>query len=154
MRKVSYWLSGIAVMAAFSFGLAPTLAQASDLDSFDETEFVTIDAVYSLDDPFSLDLSRSWYGDSFSFKDYSCWILPRYYDGNNVGIEMNTQCSASGSFSISLYKGSTLIGTSYQSLNGFVKADWTNVGSGYFRFLLTKSCDAELSCTNVALYSW
>lgn len=102
----------------------------------------------------SLDANaRSWYGTSFSFsRRYS--IPYHYFDGNNVGIEMDCSSKGSGSFSVSLYRNGLLIGTAEFNRNGFTKAVWTNVGPGNYSFELVKTDSASVKCSNVAMYSW
>ena len=98
---------------------------------------------------------RSWYASSFQFE--SIFETGNYYfDGNNIGIELNaTVSSASGvSFVVTLYQGSRSRGSATLNASGFVRAEWTGVGPGSYSFRFTSTSGKMIVCTNVAMFSW
>ena len=102
--------------------------------------------------------TRSWYGDEANLlSTYS--TTPRYFDGVNVGIEMNCTSTKAGSFTVELWRGSSRfsasrVGTASFSRQGFTKATWTNVGSGTYFFVFTNSAGTLIKCSGIAMYSW
>lgn len=106
-------------------------------------------------------VNRSWYGQTLS-------LLSRqetgasYYDGNNVGIELDASCPVDGFFDVALYRVdarnsrvTSFIGSASFKRNGFTKATWQNVGPGNYKFVFSKSNDgAVVTSSNVATYSW
>lgn len=144
----------VVTIALLGFLLAlpcnPTTSYASELEQFP----IEAEVSYEPATEAFFAQARSWYGTSFSFtaKHYSS---THYFDGNNVGIEMNCSAPRSGSFSVHLYRGGSLVGTAQLNRNGFAKADWTNVGPGNYTFHFIKANDGTtVSCSNVAMYSW
>lgn len=97
---------------------------------------------------------RSWYGDSFQFQT-SYITRENYYDGNNVGIELDATASATVPFQITLLKGGGVVSTARLNTGGFVRAEWPGVGSGMYSFRFTSSGQRlTISCRNVAMFSW
>lgn len=103
--------------------------------------------------PVLVEDERAWYGASCTFSD--SWSSPRrYYDGENVGIEMSTQSSGAGSFTVQLYKSNRLIGSKAVTKNGFARATWENVGSGEYHFKFVDRSGSRIACSDIAMFSW
>ena len=82
-------------------------------------------------------------------------IASRYYSGKSVGIETSATSSAAGVFTVRLYKGSSYMGSSTLKCNGVSSAEWSNVGPGAFRFILSKPPGSpNIMCSSVRTYSW
>lgn len=141
----------------------PTEAYA--LDSDESTEQIILEVSYDPNDSFFNGVgAQSWYGSSLYLSATSYSGQKRYYDGNNVGIEMT--CSAAGGsacdsyFSVELHRKNSLledtyIGSAPFKRNGFSKATWSNVGSGNYFFKFVKCSDSQsISSNDVAMYSW
>lgn len=97
---------------------------------------------------------RSWYGSKFSFSTFYETSSHRF-DGNSVGIEVTSSCPVSGNYYVQLYRGGSYIGRASLKRKGFSRAEWSNVGPGYYKFRFSKSNDgAIVSCSNVAMFSW
>lgn len=98
----------------------------------------------------------SWYGDSFSFSSGTVRLSSRYFDGNNIGLEMNCSATGAGRFSVTCYRANgASVGTRSFSYKGFTKATWPGAGPGNYYFCLTKNRDGvRVSSSDVALFSW
>lgn len=98
----------------------------------------------------------SWYGDSFSFSSGVVRLPSRYFDGNNIGLEMNCTATGTGRFSVTCYRANgASVGTKSFSYKGFTKATWPSVGPGNYYSCLSKNRDGvRVSSSNVALFSW
>lgn len=102
--------------------------------------------------------ARSWYGTSMTLLTKT-QTGQKYYDGNNIGIEMTCSSTTAGTFVVSLYRTS---GTSAQFLGsanfkrqGFTKATWNGVGPGRYYFTFSKPNDGTIVRSyDVATYSW
>lgn len=82
-------------------------------------------------------------------------IASRYYSGKSVGIETNATSSAAGEFTVKLYKGNSYVGSSTLKCNGVSRAEWSNIGPGTFRFILSKPPGSpSIICSSVRTYSW
>ena len=98
----------------------------------------------------------SWYGNSFSLTS-GTWTTPsRYFDGNNIGIEMNCSAAGRGNFTVTCCRSNgATVGTKYFSYPGFTKATWPSTGPGNYYFRLSKVDDGiRVSSSDVAMYSW
>lgn len=96
---------------------------------------------------------RSWYGGSCAFT--RTWVsAERYFDGSSVGIEMNVQSSKTGAFDIQLYKNGCLVGSKQVTKNGSVRVTWENVGSGKFFFRFVNGTGEQITCSDIAMFSW
>lgn len=147
-------LSSIAVVIALSVCLVPASAKAEELNVDTDVAVYVSHDISERVIPFS---QRSWYGESINF--LSQQILGDYYfDGNSVGLELTASSASNGVFSVSLYRvssGVRFIGSIDFKRNGFTKGTWSNVGSGTYRFVLTKPADGFwVTSSDVALYSW
>ncbi len=134
--------------------LVPSLAKADEVGT-SPVEVNVYSSPYEAPQP---PLARSWYGESLYLSKQSK-SGSYYFDGNNIGIEMTASCSTGGSFTASLYRmnGANLsfIGSATFKRNGFTKATWSNVGSGTYRFVFTKTSDGStVTSSDVAMYSW
>ncbi len=98
----------------------------------------------------------SWYGDSFSFSSGTVRIPARYFDGSNIGLEMNCSATANGMFNVACYRGDgASVGMRKISYQGFSKVTWPSVGPGDYYFHLTKIRDGvRVSSSDVAFFSW
>lgn len=103
----------------------------------------------------AISVERSWYSSSFQFESFF-ETGTYYFDGNNMGIELNaTTSSASGaSFVVTLYQGSRSRGSATLNASGFVRAEWTGVGPGSYSFRFTSTSGKMIYCANVAMFSW
>lgn len=146
-----------------SFLLTPTVAIAEQQASDSSVHvYVTHDPTESIFDNLS-ESERSWYGSSLEFSGTHIGSK-RYYDGNNIGIEM--RCYQTGTypcdthFSVELHRSNyiwedTYIGSAAFNRSGFTKATWTNVGGGTYFFKFVKCNDnMTVRARNVAMYSW
>lgn len=98
----------------------------------------------------------SWYGNSFTLAS-GTWTTPvRYFDGNNIGIEMNCSAARKGNFTVTCCRSNgATIGVKYFSYQGFTKATWPSAGPGNYYFKLSKVDDGvRVSSSDVAMYSW
>lgn len=98
----------------------------------------------------------SWYGCSKTFSE-ATKLGPYYFDGSSVGIEMTCSSSAGGSFTVTLYRGSssgTRVGSATFSKKGFTKATWSNVGSGSYYFWISGIGTSRITANDIAMYSW
>lgn len=98
----------------------------------------------------------SWYGNSFSLAS-GTWTTPsRYFDGNNIGSEMNCSAAGRGNFTVTCCRSNgAAVGTKYFSYQGFTKATWPSAGPGNYYFKLSKTDDGiRVSSSDVAMYSW
>lgn len=106
----------------------------------------------------------SWFGSTLELG--STYTGPaRYYDGNNVGIEMTARQETNGSrpansyFTVEPMQKKSLtyssLGSKRMSRSGFSKVTWQNVGSGTVKFKFSKTTDGCWVYSNdVAMYSW
>lgn len=113
--------------------------------------------------------SASWYGWSKATFSSRLYGQERYYDGNNVGLNWGASThnsrpydvSNSNGFRITLQrKGWFGIWTDvgYRDRldrNSGGSATWTNVGSGTYRFVFSKSIDGTTEYVEgIEMYSW
>ena len=146
----------LAGAAAIALGLclAPRPVLASELIGGGVEPIVS----YSCQADAGMPSPLSWYGDDLSLSGtYS--FQDRYFDSNNVGIEMTASCPSSGTFTVSLYRvvngRGTLVGSASFKRRGFTKATWEGVGSGTYRFVCKKPADGKVvTSSDVAMYSW
>ena len=102
----------------------------------------------------SRSFARSWFGDSLSLVSRQT-SSSRYFDGNNVGIELTASCPVDGTFTVSLLRSGSLIGSATFKRNGFTKATWEGIGPGHYQFTFSKANDgARVTSNDVAMYSW
>ena len=97
---------------------------------------------------------RSWYGENFILFG-SRTTTARFFDGNSLGIELVATCAEpNATFSISLRKGAQMLGVAMLRANGFVRAEWPNVGPGNYQFVFQNDTGLSITCQNVAMFSW
>jgi hypothetical protein len=121
--------------------------------------------IFTLVMAFSATASASWYGSSASFS-AKLTGASRYYDGNNVGLNWGNAYNDSPShvnngdgFTISLQRkngiGWITIGSVWCERQGGGGANWTNVGSGTYRFIFSKSNDGTWQyIPYIEMFSW
>lgn len=130
-------------------------AMESTADSAMENESAIETAIHlsSADSPPSF-VTQSWDGTSISFA-ISYRLSARYFDGYNIGIKLTASCPINGTFTISLYRNSSFVGSASVRRNGYSETVWTNVGPGCYSYYFSKSQDgATVLCSNIAMYSW
>lgn len=152
--KVSLQVSAVAVFLFLGMCFAPHVALASEAADL----VIEPNVSYSQLVETRIVLPRSWYGDSLRLLNTQ-YLQERYFDGNNVGIEMTASSPSDGTFSVSLYRiegeGSSFISSATFKRNGFTKATWEGVGPGTYRFVCKKAADGKLvTSSDVAMYSW
>lgn len=98
----------------------------------------------------------SWYGDSISLREGTKRLSTRYFDGNNIGLEMTCQAERDGSLTVRCYTASGVyVGARYYPYRGFAKRTWPSKGPGNYYFLISKSKDGiVVSSSDIAVYSW
>lgn len=146
--RVSMLLAGLAVSTIY-LAIPQTVSATTSAGS-------TVAATISHDERsiWSRAFARSWFGGSLSLVSHQT-LSSRYFDGNNVGIEMTASCPVDGMFSVSLLRSGSLVGSATFKRNGFTKATWEGVGPGYYQFSFSKANDgAWVTSGDVAMYSW
>ncbi len=146
-------LLAVASLFALSMCFIPRAALARGAVSADVVATVSYDGAST-----GAPSSRSWYGDTLNLLNTQCFH-DRYFDGNNVGIEMTASCPIDGTFTVSLLRvtngRAAFVGSASFKRNGFTKATWEGVGSGTYRFVCKKPSDGKrVTSSDVAIYSW
>lgn len=102
----------------------------------------------------------SWYSSSGSFK-YVLTTPARYFDGTNVGFNLNASNSnpnnKNTTFTVRLIKlGTGYVGeTHYLSRTGSSSVNWYNVGAGEYRFEFSKANDGTTQYIDyIEMFSW
>lgn len=149
-RKLSLIRLTMSMMVFLVLFTSPCASYAQESATVQEAQVFSIPVEYS---QYEL-VDRSWYGEEIAFSVTARTAL-RYFDGSSVGIEVFASCPVAGSFTVQLYRGNTYVGIAYLNRNGFSRAEWTNIGSGSYRFVFSKSLDGStVTCSDVAMFSW
>lgn len=103
-------------------------------------------------------MPRSWYGWSFSITRGEVKTPSRYYDGNNIGIEMTCYSRVSSKLEVSCWTaaGSQIGRAATFSSPGFSKATWGSRGPGtyYFKIAANNENAETVTSDDVQMYSW
>lgn len=115
-----------------------------------------------------MNASASWYGWTYATFSVSVTGEEHYYDGSNVGLNWGSSThnsnpnhiNNSGGFKITLQRKGLLgiwstIGSVTVDRNSGGGANWTNVGSGTYRFVFSKANDGTTQyVTDIEMFSW
>lgn len=151
IKKIAAVALVIATGCCLALGVGRGYASAQALDD----EIIPVVTHTKSFDPYE-PIACSWYGCTSIFTG-ATKLGPYYFDGSNVGIEMNCSSSAGGSFTVTLYRGGSSggrVGSATFSKRGFTKATWSNVGSGSYSFGISRIGSSRITANDIAMYSW
>lgn len=99
----------------------------------------------------------SWHAWQLSLTNKKVSSPSKYFDGNNIGLEMTCSSSISGTICVECIpeEGGSL-GVRYYPYKGFKKNTWKSNGSGQYHFCFYKSGNdvSTVTSSDVAMYSW
>lgn len=99
----------------------------------------------------------SWYADTFSITSGTVRTPTRYFDGSNIGIEMESSAQSSGSLQVALYSSNgSSFGPRQIRYPGSSSASWLNTSPGYYYFRFSKRDNPSVTVTSnqLRMFSW